>query len=128
LNLEDIAIGTRHEFEDAEKAALLIMDPDQEGIITFWAQYAYQFLSAYILHLLYKSSPTPVTLSTISNHLMELPSDVLFNEMLSCSSKTVNEVALTLLNEPESFHDKFVKTALTAIQDYQKRAQLYPAI
>jgi hypothetical protein len=125
MNFEDIDLGTEHELTDAKEIARLIMDPDEEGIITQWAQYGHLFLSAYIIHLLNDETPT---LSTIRNRLMELPANVLLSDMLYSSSKTVNDVALELLKEPESFQEKYVQTALRAIQDYMARQERYTAI
>lgn len=128
MNFEAIALGTRHELSDAKKVARLIMDPEEEGIIGNWQRCGHLLLSAYIVHLMHKLNPDIPTLSTIRTHLMELPSDVLLSEMLASSAKTVNEVALELLKEPEDIQEQYVQTALNAIQDYMSRQERYNTV
>jgi type IV secretion system protein VirD4 len=53
--LEEIRLGTEHEVGDAQNVAMLLVDPDGQGLQDHWQKTAYALLVGCILHLSYKS-------------------------------------------------------------------------
>ena len=52
--LEEVRAGTPHEFQDCQNIAAMIIDPDGKGLRDFWMQSGFEWLSAAILHVLYR--------------------------------------------------------------------------
>lgn len=52
--LAEVRIGTDHEIADCQNIAAMIIDPDGKGLKDFWMQSGWEWLSAAILHVLYR--------------------------------------------------------------------------
>ena len=52
--LAEIRIGTDYELMDCQNVAAMIIDPDGKGLSDFWMQSGFEWLSASILHVLYR--------------------------------------------------------------------------
>ena len=52
--LAEIRIGTDYELMDCQNIAAMIIDPDGKGLKDFWMQSGFEWLSAAILHVLYR--------------------------------------------------------------------------
>lgn len=52
--LAEIRIGTDHEIADAQNIAMMIIDPNGKGLVDFWMKSGFAWLSAAILHTLYR--------------------------------------------------------------------------
>lgn len=52
--LAEVRVGTDHEIADCQNIASMIIDPDGKGLKDFWMQSGWEWLSAAILHVLYR--------------------------------------------------------------------------
>ncbi|MBF0250769.1 MAG: type IV secretory system conjugative DNA transfer family protein [Alphaproteobacteria bacterium] len=52
--LAEVRVGTDHEIADCQNIASMIIDPDGKGLKDFWMQSGWEWLSAVILHVLYR--------------------------------------------------------------------------
>lgn len=52
--LAEVRLGTDHEIADCQNIASMIIDPDGKGLKDFWMQSGWEWLSAAILHVLYR--------------------------------------------------------------------------
>ena len=52
--LAEVRLGTDYEIADCQNIASMIIDPDGKGLKDFWMQSAWEWLSAAILHQLYR--------------------------------------------------------------------------
>ncbi len=52
--LAEIRVGTDHEIADAQNIAMMIIDPNGKGLVDFWMKSGFAWLSAAILHTLYR--------------------------------------------------------------------------
>ncbi|GAB3452253.1 type IV secretory system conjugative DNA transfer family protein [Insolitispirillum peregrinum] len=52
--LAEIRLGTNHEIADAQNVAMMIIDPDGKGLRDFWMQSGFGWLTAGMLHVLYR--------------------------------------------------------------------------
>lgn len=52
--LAEVRIGTDHEIADCQNIASMVIDPDGKGLKDFWMQSAWEWLSAALLHVLYR--------------------------------------------------------------------------
>ena len=52
--LAEIRLGTDYELMDCQNIAAMIIDPDGKGLRDFWMQSGFEWLSAAILHVLYR--------------------------------------------------------------------------
>lgn len=52
--LAEVRVGTDHEIADAQNIAMMIIDPDGKGLVDFWMKSGFAWLSAAIIHTLYR--------------------------------------------------------------------------
>lgn len=70
--LAEIRTGTDHEIADAQNIAAMIIDPEGKGLRDFWMKSGFAWLTAGILHVLYrtrKEENRTATLTDVGRHM-----------------------------------------------------------
>lgn len=52
--LAEVRIGTPYQIADCQNIAVMVIDPDGKGLKDFWMQAGWEWLSAVVLHVLYR--------------------------------------------------------------------------
>ncbi len=109
--LSEIRIGTMYEVGDAQNIAVMLVDPDGEGLNTHWTKTAYGLFQGLILHMLYveRTKGRVGTLPDLARMLSDptRAADLLWDEMLEnkhlngMQHPTVASAARDMMNTPE---------------------------
>lgn len=65
--LAEVRMGTDYEVADAQNIAMMIIDPDGKGLADFWMKSGFAWLSAAILHCLYKVRADENRIATLAD-------------------------------------------------------------
>ena len=65
--LAEVRLGTDHEIADAQNIAMMIIDPDGKGLVSFWEKTGFAWLSAATLHTLYKVRAEENRIATLAD-------------------------------------------------------------
>ena len=65
--LAEVRLKTDYEIADCQNIASMIIDPDGKGLKDFWMQSAWEWLSAAILHQLYRSKHEDKRIATLAD-------------------------------------------------------------
>ena len=65
--LAEVRLGTDYEIADCQNIASMIIDPDGKGLKDFWMQSAWEWLSAAILHQLYRIQREDKRIATLAD-------------------------------------------------------------
>lgn len=127
--LEEIRVGTEYEWADAQNIAILLVDPNGEGLKSHWQKTAYALCTGLMIHALYKFKleGTPATMASL-DAMMSNPSRPVFElwqEMTTYghidgqNHGGIGAAARDMLDRPEEEAGSVLSTLKTAFDLYR---------
>jgi type IV secretion system protein VirD4 len=128
--LAEVRVGSDHEIADAQNIAAMIIDPEGKGLKDFWMKSGFAWLTAGILHTLYRMQREHGRRATLSDvgRNMSAPGDgieVMLQGMLdfdhgrTAINNLVHQAAQTMLDRAPAERSGVHSSALTELDLYR---------
>ena len=95
--LAEIRVGTRYETQDCQNIAAMILDPDGKGLNDFWARSGFEWLTAVIIHTLYRIDICAGRVANLSDVKKVLAGEAVREDLIKMTGDVVEAMLVEIL-------------------------------